>query len=219
MKIWRTIAAAAAAVTISSASAHAQAIGIQGAWGDDTDLGLGARLEWGLNNVFTNQGPFSRTFLITEFNYFFPDCDECSFFELNANVAVPITASTRIFGELESSVTLPLGEGVGGEPAIEWAPHLVFPGLRRGEQSGAYRVVRRSAAPIALASHDLVAFGGAVQSDGHARCVHEHGRGAADAVAELGAAVRREPLGLELEKLSQAQVRRRVLIVRHGMAI
>ena len=31
-------------------------------------------------------------------------------------------------------VTLPLGEDVGGEPAIEWAPHLVFPGLRRGEE-------------------------------------------------------------------------------------
>jgi penicillin-binding protein A len=49
-------------------------------------------------------------------------------------VDVPMTASTRIFGELESSVTLPLGEDVGGEPAIEWAPHLVFPGLRRGEK-------------------------------------------------------------------------------------
>jgi peptidoglycan glycosyltransferase len=49
-------------------------------------------------------------------------------------VVVPVTVSTRIFGELETSVTLPLGEGVGGEPAIEWAPHLVFPGLRRGEE-------------------------------------------------------------------------------------
>ncbi len=49
-------------------------------------------------------------------------------------VVVPIAASTRIFGELETSVTLPLGEGVGGEPAIEWAPQLVFPGLRRGEE-------------------------------------------------------------------------------------
>jgi penicillin-binding protein A len=49
-------------------------------------------------------------------------------------VEVPITASTLVFGEFEGSVTLPLGEGVGGEPAIEWAPHLVFPGLPRGEK-------------------------------------------------------------------------------------
>jgi cell division protein FtsI/penicillin-binding protein 2 len=49
-------------------------------------------------------------------------------------VVVPMTAATQIFGELASSVTLPLGEGVGGEPAIEWAPHLAFPGLRPGEE-------------------------------------------------------------------------------------
>jgi hypothetical protein len=96
MKMFRTVAAAAAMLVIGASGAQAQAIGIQGVWGDDTDLGLGARLEWGLNNVFTNQGPFSRTFLITELNYFFPDCDpiDCGFLEINANVAVPITANT-----------------------------------------------------------------------------------------------------------------------------
>jgi penicillin-binding protein A len=49
-------------------------------------------------------------------------------------VTLQMTAGTRIFGELEAPVTLPLGEGLGGEPAIEWAPHLVFPGLRGGEE-------------------------------------------------------------------------------------
>ena len=49
-------------------------------------------------------------------------------------VEVPITARTRMFGEVDAAVTLPLGEGLGGEPAIEWAPHLVFPGVRRGEE-------------------------------------------------------------------------------------
>lgn len=49
-------------------------------------------------------------------------------------VVVPMTATTRIFGDIEAAVTLPLRVGVGGEPAIEWAPHLVFPGLRRGEE-------------------------------------------------------------------------------------
>ena len=53
---------------------------------------------------------------------------------IDETVTVPMTASTRIFGDFEAPVTLPLGEDVGGEPAIDWAPHLVFPGLRRGEK-------------------------------------------------------------------------------------
>jgi transpeptidase family protein/MecA-like transpeptidase family protein/penicillin-binding protein len=49
-------------------------------------------------------------------------------------VTVPFELRTRVFGELEAAVTLPLGEGVDGEPAVAWAPHLVFPGLRPGEE-------------------------------------------------------------------------------------
>jgi len=53
---------------------------------------------------------------------------------IEGSVVVPMTAGTRIFGDFEATVSLPLAEGVGGEPAIEWAPHLVFPGLRPGEK-------------------------------------------------------------------------------------
>ena len=53
---------------------------------------------------------------------------------VDERVEVPITVTTRMFGELEATVVLPLAEDVGGEPAIEWAPHLVFPGVRRGEE-------------------------------------------------------------------------------------
>ncbi len=49
-------------------------------------------------------------------------------------VVVPMRATTRIFSDVEAPVSLPLAEDVGGEPAIEWAPHLVFPGLRVGEE-------------------------------------------------------------------------------------
>jgi cell division protein FtsI/penicillin-binding protein 2 len=49
-------------------------------------------------------------------------------------VVVPMTASTRIWGEVEGAVTLPIAEGTDGDPAIEWGPHLVFPGLRPGEK-------------------------------------------------------------------------------------
>jgi peptidoglycan glycosyltransferase len=52
------------------------------------------------------------------------------------SVTVPVSADTQIFGDVESSVTLPLGENADGDPAIAWAPHLVFPGLRSGERLG-----------------------------------------------------------------------------------
>jgi peptidoglycan glycosyltransferase len=49
-------------------------------------------------------------------------------------VTIPFQVRTRIFGELEADVSLPLSEDDEGEPAIAWAPHLVFPGLRPGER-------------------------------------------------------------------------------------
>jgi len=58
------------------------------------------------------------------------------------SVTVPFAAGTRVFGELEAPVTLPLGEDPDGEPAVAWAPHLVFPGLRPGE-----RLTRRTHMP------------------------------------------------------------------------
>lgn len=94
MKTWRVFAAAAAALVIGTADAEAQAFGAQVNWGSDTDLGIGARLELGLPNLLTSQGPLANTFLIGSFDYYFPDCDECTFWELNANLAVPITSST-----------------------------------------------------------------------------------------------------------------------------
>jgi cell division protein FtsI/penicillin-binding protein 2 len=50
------------------------------------------------------------------------------------SVTVPFDVGTRVFGDLEAPVTLPLGEDPDGEPAVAWAPHLVFPGLRPGER-------------------------------------------------------------------------------------
>jgi peptidoglycan glycosyltransferase len=50
------------------------------------------------------------------------------------SVAVPFEVGTRMFGDLEAPATLPLGERPDGEPAVAWAPHLVFPGLRPGER-------------------------------------------------------------------------------------
>lgn len=98
MKVWRVMTAAVFVLGINTADAAAQAVGIQGNWGSDTELGIGARVEFGLPNLITSEGPLSNTFLIGSFDWFFPDfcdnVDDCSYWELNTNLAVPITAST-----------------------------------------------------------------------------------------------------------------------------
>jgi opacity protein-like surface antigen len=84
-----------------ASAAQAQRFGPQLSWSDDFDFGLGARVEIPFEGLFTDEGPFSRTFGIGSFDYFFPDCDftieetefDCSYWELNANLAVPIAAS------------------------------------------------------------------------------------------------------------------------------
>jgi peptidoglycan glycosyltransferase len=79
-------------------------------------------------------------------------------------VEMPMTASTRLWGEIEGTVSLPLGEGLGGEPAIEWAPHLVFPGLRPGEElSRQTRLAERAA--IRARDGTRMAYGEARLSD------------------------------------------------------
>jgi cell division protein FtsI/penicillin-binding protein 2 len=49
-------------------------------------------------------------------------------------ITVPVEVRTRVFGDLSTTITLPLGKRADGTPAVAWEPHLVFPGLRRGEQ-------------------------------------------------------------------------------------
>jgi peptidoglycan glycosyltransferase len=79
-------------------------------------------------------------------------------------VEVPVTASTRIWGDIEDAVLLPLGEDATGEPAIEWAPHLVFPGLRPGEElSRQMRLAEREA--IRARDGTRMAYGEARLSD------------------------------------------------------
>jgi peptidoglycan glycosyltransferase len=51
-------------------------------------------------------------------------------------ITVPVDVRTRIFGDLLTTIALPLGDGEDGKPAVAWEPHLVFPGLRPGEEVG-----------------------------------------------------------------------------------
>ncbi|HJQ20370.1 MAG TPA: hypothetical protein VJ867_08495 [Gemmatimonadaceae bacterium] len=79
-------------VAIAGGSAHAQRFGGQLSWGSDSDLGIGARAEFDLTNTLSKTEPFSKAFVIGQFDYYFIDCgggSGCSYWELNPSLAVP----------------------------------------------------------------------------------------------------------------------------------
>lgn len=57
--------------------------------------------------------------------------------ESDGEVVLPITTTTDVWGPLTGDLRLPVGDR-----GVEWAPHLVFPGLREGEE-----LRRRTGAP------------------------------------------------------------------------
>lgn len=69
--------------------------GPQIAWGDDTDFGVGGRIDFGIGNAFgVDDGPFANLFGSAAATYFFVDCPsnaDCSYFEIDGNLAVPFT--------------------------------------------------------------------------------------------------------------------------------
>lgn len=86
----------------AAGSLEAQRFGVQGNWSDDFDFGVGGRVELPLPNLLTSEGALANTFLIGSFDYFFPDCGDsfggfdfdCSYWEINAGLAVPIVSSS-----------------------------------------------------------------------------------------------------------------------------
>lgn len=114
MKTWSWIAALALLLPLLATPAEAQvSFGPQVAWGDDTDLGVGARAEFGLADAFgITEGPFAELYGMGTATYFFMDCGggfgsdgvDCSYIEFNANGAVPF--------ELEGSATPYAGAGL-----------------------------------------------------------------------------------------------------------
>jgi hypothetical protein len=98
MKALRMGLATVALMAVGAAGAEAQRFGVQANFGTETDLGVGARVE--IPIAFASTGTFSQTFLIGSFDYFFWDCEDggfseidCSYWEINANAAVPLVAS------------------------------------------------------------------------------------------------------------------------------
>lgn len=97
-------------------------------------------------------------------------------------VRVPVAAVTAAFGPLEADLALPYADG-----GIAWDPHLVFPGLRRGEQLE-NEVELAERAPILARDGTALAEGPAEARE------HPLGGAAIDVAGETGLA---EPEDLE----------------------
>jgi len=92
----RTAFVALAVLALGAGSAQAQRFGAQVSWADDVDLGIGGRLEYDFGASLADEGTLSHTYLIGSFD-FFPDCgNDCSYFEFNGNLAVPVNAENSL---------------------------------------------------------------------------------------------------------------------------
>ena len=76
--------------------------------------------------------------------------------EEDGGAVLPVSAATEVFGTIAGDVRLPLSDA--GE--VEWAPHLVFPGLAEGEE-----LSRKTTAPERA---PLLAADGTVLAEGDA---------------------------------------------------
>jgi peptidoglycan glycosyltransferase len=95
-------------------------------------------------------------------------------------VPVPLRIKTVAFGVVEEKIDLPWSEG-----GIGWAPYLVFPGLRRGEELAAETELAPRA-PILAADGSALAEGPATERE------HPLGSAAIDVTGEVGEASEEE---------------------------
>ena len=69
------------------------------------------------------------------------------------DVKVSVSSNTRLFGNVDGDISLPVVDG-----KIDWAPHLTFPGLEPGERVGR-KLVLGERAPILAADGSTLASG------------------------------------------------------------
>jgi len=82
------------ALLIGANSVQAQRYGAQVDWGTDTDLGLGARLEYDLGPSLASEGTLTRAYFIGSFDLFFPNVG--NYFEFNGNLVVPVNPASTL---------------------------------------------------------------------------------------------------------------------------
>jgi cell division protein FtsI/penicillin-binding protein 2 len=98
--------------------------------------------------------------------------------QAGGGVSVPVELRTRLFGTLSGPLTLPVVDQEDGA-AIDWAPHLVHPGLRPGE-----RLTRETSMPPRAA---IQARDGTPLAEGEAR-LSELGALASEIAGRVGPA-------------------------------
>jgi opacity protein-like surface antigen len=108
MKKWVCLLGAFGLLLAAQPATAQVSFGPQLAWGDDTDLGIGARVHFDLADMFgVEDGFFADLFGMGTGTYFFIDCPSgvsCSFLEFNANAGVPF--------DIDGSVTPYAGAGI-----------------------------------------------------------------------------------------------------------
>lgn len=96
MTKWNAVPFALALGFFAASPAEAQVgFGVQGSWGDESDLGIGARVVAPVGHMITadDGSVFAGLKAIGSFDWFFIDCPDgfdCGYFEINANGAVPL---------------------------------------------------------------------------------------------------------------------------------
>lgn len=115
MTRWVALALGLAMAFVSVPAQAQVTFGPQLVWGDDTDFGVGGRVDFDLAGPLAiTDGLFQDLFGSATASYFFWDCDlggdpgvapDCGFIELNGNAAVPFTIE-------DSSVLGYLGGGL-----------------------------------------------------------------------------------------------------------
>ncbi len=110
MKRWAALAVTAGLIVVAQPVLAQASFGPQLAWGDDSDFGIGGRIDFDLAGPLAiDDGPFQNLFGSATGSYFFHNCDplvpdsvDCGFIEFNGNAGVPFaiedTSLTGYFG-------------------------------------------------------------------------------------------------------------------------
>ena len=93
MKMLRSALVALSVLGITAGAVQGQRFGAQVNWGDDVDLGVGARLE--IPVALASEGFLAGTFLVASFDYYFPD-GPFDYFEFNGNFVAPVNTESNL---------------------------------------------------------------------------------------------------------------------------
>lgn len=87
-KLLITVCAVLAAGAMARPAQAQVAVGPELSFADDWDFGIGARAQFDLGSLFDAEG-LETLQGVASFDYFFPECVDCSYWEINGNALYP----------------------------------------------------------------------------------------------------------------------------------